>query len=482
MTLCTSRVERALMMTRRWRKRKSGVARRRCHFTAAGSSSTPPPLPCAVVLGDNAEDLRRTGKVVKESLDLKRVVMIKYGSDEDGLREGESVRVKRASSSSEEEEDMFEMNGCSGETAAIVALDPTGGLIAKMGLSSVLCVVGVARDVSLGEDMHGSRAVRAARRAAIVGVPTVVASAVTRSGMEGKIDACLKALKVVLKQVKGVISMERAKNCPRSHFPFPTNGRWASLGTTAFPIEDEALSKAIFDDSSGIDFASKDAWSFSGSIAPARDSSNHGSSKTGETPERRRKAIRDAFGEADVFLHIHVAPNWMENKFQSTRPGVLWRQQRVSSDDRDDDKTPDTFGRTLPMQSIAADETRADESGASFVRQLATESMIAQRRNENNNNNNNNNNNAEEKKDIENKVIPSVFKVSSGTVVADDSHKGDVDAVSKGFAAISTISAWPQGHAFAILDDVLVESLREVSSGSNSGLVGLPSWLVHIKE
>ena len=406
----TSRVERAMMMTRR---RKSSVVRRRCHFTATGSSSTPPPLPCAVVLGDNAEDLRRTGKVVKESLDLKRVVMIKYGSDEDGLREGESVRVKRASSSSEEEEDMFEMNGCSGETAAIVALDPTGGLIAKMGLSSVLCVVGVARDVSLGEDMHGSRAVRAARRAAVVGVPTVVASAVTRSGMEGKIDACLKALKVVLKQVKGVISMERAKNCPRSHFPFPTNGRWASLGTTAFPIEDEALSKAIFDDSSGIDFASKDAWSFSGSIAPARDSSNRGSSKTGETPERRRKAIRDAFGEADVFLHIHVAPNWMENKFQSTRPGVLWRQQRVSSDDRDDDKTPDTFGRTLPMQSIAADETRADESGASFVRQLATESMIAQRRNENNKNNNNN---AEEKKDIENKVIPSVFKVSSGTV------------------------------------------------------------------
>lgn len=472
----TSRVERAMMMTRR---RKSSVVRRRCHFTATGSSSTPPPLPCAVVLGDNAEDLRRTGKVVKESLDLKRVVMIKYGSDEDGLREGESVRVERASSSSEEEEDMFEMNGCSGETAAIVALDPTGGLIAQMGLSSVLCVVGVARDVSLGEDMHGSRAVRAARRAAVVGVPTVVASAVTRSGMEGKIDACLKALKVVLKQVKGVISMERAKNCPRSHFPFPTNGRWASLGTTAFPIEDEALSKAIFDDSSGIDFASKDAWSFSGSIAPARDSSNRGSSKTGETPERRRKAIRDAFGEADVFLHIHVAPNWMENKFQSTRPGVLWRQQRVSSDDRDDDKTPDAFGRTLPMQSIAADETRADESGASFVRQLATESMIAQRRNENNKNNNNN---AEEKKDIENKVIPSVFKVSSGTVVADDSHKGDVDAVSKGFAAISTISAWPQGHAFAILDDVLVESLREVRSSSSSGLVGLPSWLVHIKE
>ena len=50
---------------------------------------------------------------------------------------------------------MFEMNGCSGETAAIVALDPTGGLIAKMGLSSVLCVVGVARDVSFGNDVHG---------------------------------------------------------------------------------------------------------------------------------------------------------------------------------------------------------------------------------------------------------------------------------------------------------------------------------------
>ena len=446
----------------------------RCRASSSSSSSNDNIVnnnACAVVLGDNADDLRATGKVVKESLGGLRVVMIKHGSREDGLTEGASVAVKRVEE--EEEDALFEMSGASGETAAVVALDPTGGLVREMGLSSVLCVVGVARDVSLGEDMYGSRAVRAARRAAVVGVPTVVVSAVTRSNMEEKIQPALRALKIILKEVKAVISIERAKNCPRSHFPFPTNGRWASLGTSAFPIEDEALSKAIFDDDSGSDFASKDAWSFGGSIAPqTKGNSDSGNGKTGETPERRRKALRDAFEEADLFLHIHVPPNWKENKFQSTRPGVLWRQQRVTSDTNASngggaENKNDAFGRTLPMQSIAANETRADESGASFVRQLATEALVAQRRNE--------------RENSSKKSIPTAFKISSGTVVADDSHRGDLDAISKGFAAISAVSSWPQGHAFALLDDVLVESLREETDES-ARTVGLPSWLVRREE
>jgi len=446
----------------------------RCRSSSSSSSSNDNIInnnACAVVLGDNADDLRATGKVVKESLGGLRVVMIKHGSREDGLTEGASVAVKRLEE--EEEDALFEMSGASGETAAVVALDPTGGLVHEMGLSSVLCVVGVARDVSLGEDMYGSRAVRAARRAAVVGVPTVVVSAVTRSNMEEKIQPALRALNIILKEVKAVISIERAKNCPRSHFPFPTNGRWASLGTSAFPIEDEALSKAIFDDDDGSDFASKDAWSFGGSIAPqTKGSSDSGNGKTGETPERRRKALRDAFEEGDLFLHIHVPPNWKENKFQSTRPGVLWRQQRVTSDTNASngggaENKNDAFGRTLPMQSIAANETRADESGASFVRQLATEALVAQRRNERDNSSK--------------KSIPTAFKISSGTVVADDSHRGDLDAISKGFAAISAVSSWPQGHAFALLDDVLVESLREETDES-AGTLGLPSWLVRREE
>ena len=98
------------------------------------------------------------------------------------------------------------------------------------------------------------------------------------------------------------------------------------------------------------------------------------------------------------------------------------------------------------------------------------------------NNNNNNNNNAEEKKDIENKVIPSVFKVSSGTVAADGRLKAMSTPSPKDSPRYPRYPRGRKATRSAILDDVLVESLREVSSSSSSGLVGLPSWLVHIKE
>ena len=138
--------------------RWSNASRKRskkCCFRCLSSSSSSNDNnnnACAVVLGDNTDDLRATGKVVKESLGGLRVVMIKHGSRKDGLTEGASVAVRRIEE--EEEDALFEMSGASGETAAVVALDPTGGLIREMGLSSVLCVVGVARDVSLGEDMY----------------------------------------------------------------------------------------------------------------------------------------------------------------------------------------------------------------------------------------------------------------------------------------------------------------------------------------
>jgi len=40
----------------------------------------------------------------------------------------------------------------------VCGLDPTAGLVASLGFSCcVLCVVGVAREPSLGEDAAGSR-------------------------------------------------------------------------------------------------------------------------------------------------------------------------------------------------------------------------------------------------------------------------------------------------------------------------------------
>ena len=57
------------------------------------------------------------------------------------------------------------------------------------------------------------------------------------------------------------------------------------------------------------------------------------SSKTGELKKDGAGRRLETHSEKPTFLHIHVAPNWMENKFQSTRPGVLVVvQQRVSSE------------------------------------------------------------------------------------------------------------------------------------------------------
>ena len=63
------------------------------------------------------------------------------------------------------------------------------------------------------------------------------------------------------------------------------------------------------------------------------------------------------------------------------------------------------------------------------------------------------------------------FVLSGGTVVADDSARGDVDAVMSGQAAVMALPTWPQGHAFSLLDVVAVEALREDPA------TGLPLWL-----
>ena len=123
--------------------------------------------------------------------------------------------------------------------AALCGLDPASGLAYELGLSCVLCVVGATREPALGEDADGSRCVRAGRRAAVCGTPTVVCATPTTS-KRAPITPAIEALRTLLLTIAAttsgakttpVVSMTRAANAPRSHFPFPTRLRWAALGT-----------------------------------------------------------------------------------------------------------------------------------------------------------------------------------------------------------------------------------------------------------
>ena len=198
--------------------------------------------------------------------------------------------------------------------------------------------------------------------------------------MEGKIDACLKALKVVLKQVKGVIS-ERAEGVILDrtfHFRRTEGGRRSVL--LRFRLKTRRSRKQYLTISAASILPVKTRGRLAvQSHQRQGDSSNRGSSKTGQTPNAEGRRLETHSGEADVFCTSTLHQIGWKNKFQSTRPGVLWRQQRVSSDDRDDLKHPTLLvGRYV--QASPRTKRESDESGASFVRQLATESMIAQRR------------------------------------------------------------------------------------------------------
>ena len=68
-------------------------------------------------------------------------------------------------------------------------------------------------------------------------------------------------------------------------------------------------------------------------------------------------------------------------------------------------------------------------------------------------------------------TLPRGFTVGPGTVVADDSAKGDVDIVMGNKVAVCATQTWPHAHAFSLLDAVVAESLRQESN------TGLPLWL-----
>ena len=113
----------------------------------------------------------------------------------------------------------------------------------------------------------------------------------------------------------------------------------------------------------------------------------------------------------------------------------------------------DLWGRTLPAQSLG--DARASEANARFVPQLATDALI------------------EKGSSVSSATatLPRGFTVGPGTVVADDSAKGDVDIVMGNKVAVCATQTWPHAHAFSLLDAVTAESLRQDPG------TGLPLWL-----
>ena len=468
--------------TRPHRRPVRDVVRARSGLRASSSSSSSTKAPCVIILCDDADALDATSSVVEDALDGVRVVPVLHDAADGLSRRGRELACEERALK-EGGRSAYVLHGASGEDAAVVSCDPTGGLCSSefLALEPVLCVCGIGRETALGEDGNGSRVVRAGRRASVTGVPTVVVSVPTTAAT-APIEPCAEALGALLRALKrgGVVPLDKASNCPRAHFPFPTRGRWASLGSAQLPMDDELAASVL--STSANDFADADCWSLGGAGVVSHTTSD-GAAKSSLSRDERRRTLREAFREADVMLQLSVPPKWSSGKFATTKPGVLWRQERVTAIYHDDDgaedrsaaSKPDVFGRSLPSQRLDGVD-RADESGARFVRQLATEKLIADRRV------------ADDAAELATETriadarrvtddttarpLPRAFTISTGVVVADESPRGDVDAVSRGAAAVSVLSVWPESHPFALLDDVLVESLRD------DPRTGLPRWIV----
>jgi len=344
------------------------------------------------------------------------------------------------------------------EDAVLCGLDPSHGMLAELGLDAALCISGLCTQGALGADSDANPAIAGARRCSIVGVPALAVCSPSTS--PAALPQLVAALARILPPVVRVLSdtydskcLSSAVNCPRAHFPFPTEGRWAALGSTQLPIDPE-LQAILWESHS--EYAARDCWSLGDPIAPSTATTASG---TDESPAGRRATLRRAFRDGDVFLCAHVSPNWdttASKPFSSTRPGVLWHQDQVTHPSAPSASPSDLWGRSLPVQALQDVQPRSE--GAVFVSQRNTEKVIANTRG--------GVYSSESRPD----TPPLSFRIGKGTVLMDASPRGDVDAVMARKACVTVMQTWPPAHPFSLLDQVIVEALRE-------GREGLPLWL-----
>ena len=329
---------------------RSRAGRRSASFHAR-SRATPParsprrPPPAALVLGHDARSLRATADAVSAALGVRAVALLH--ADADGpSRPSSSGAATTLALEPGPWPGCWRLDG-TGEDAALCGADPTAGLCACLRLTCSVCVVGVAREPSLGSDAYASRAVRSARAAALLGVPTVCAC-VPSASPDAPIEPAIAALAELLgaMRVAKTADWSNPANAPRAHFPFPTAHAWGGFGGPGFPAPDEAFAEALWGNGGGEAaaaaaaagkrvssvadyFAAEDCWSLGGALgaAPAvRGKGSEGSEKSPPpSPAALRATLRRAFADGDQFLVVHVPPSWRpERGFEPARPGVRW--------------------------------------------------------------------------------------------------------------------------------------------------------------
>ena len=276
------------------------------------------------MVGHDAEETRATADAVSRALDVRAVCLLHDANEGGSCPSGARLPCRPGPFPGS-----WELVGGTAEDAAVCGSDPTSGLVASLGFACVVCVVGVAREPCLGEDAAGAGATRAGRRAAVTsGVPTVVAAVPTTSAsapVAGARDALERLLRVM--RNNKTLSLEAPRNSPRAHFPFPTNGRWASLGTRAFPWPDAEMAAAAEGAATrrAGDFANEDCWSlgggasaFGGVVGDPRRGGAGSRASIDDDDERSvphdarslRASLREAFRDGDVFVCVSAPPRW----------------------------------------------------------------------------------------------------------------------------------------------------------------------------
>ena len=375
-------------------------------------------------------------EAVREGLGIDEIVGVSYKRDETPTRCG-GVEVEGRGGG------VWAVSQASPQQAILVATDPTAGLMRQIGLSIALAVV---MDTASG---LGSAECKCSRQAALAGIPTIAVRLASRSA---SLSSAKSALSVLLDAAAGVLAphgrLEAATNSPRAHFPFPERGRWASLVRDDWDWAREERD----------DWAKADGWSDAYSIFPSSDGGPL-------DREALRQCLRTAWLEGDGFIMVQIPPDSsLSQRFSSTKPGVLWRQEQVSlaAEEEEEGIGRDLWGRSLPAVSLGGDPE------ARFVPQLQTQSLIERQKGQGGGSGAGHGSKAGE-------TVPGAilkFRITPGTVLHDSSPRGDADAVMRQRIAVSFVPMWPQGHPFALLDACLVESLREDED------TGLPRWIL----
>ena len=523
--------------------RPSSAARKSVVASATGPTRSSGQPPAALVVGHDAEETRATADAVSRALGV-RVVCLLHDEGEATSRGGLCPSGARLACRPGPFPGSWALVGGTAEDAAVCGADPTSGLVASLGFACVACVVGVAREPCLGEDAAGARATRAGRRAAVTsGVPVVVATVPTTTA-EAPVAGARDALERVLRVMRdnAVLPLVAPRNSPRSHFPFPTKDRWASLGTSAFPWPDAEMATRVAGDARDAgDFAAADCWSLGGGASAFGEVTSGGSgASSGGTrasfgDEGRRKggddaraferarafslraSLREAFRDGDVFVCVSAPPRWEKQEwdkqgFAACRPGVLWRQERVraefhppgSGSDRDRDRGEpgrdflvdgdrnrnDAFGRTLPLNALGDVRGSVGEGaddGARFVRQLATERASAANERARSDDgafpalarSSDAFSLTHESRAPPTGAAPSCFVVGGGVIVADECAGGDVDAVFRKGGGKAAVTTHQTWPAG---HPFVMREDAHVEALRPCGETGLPLWLAEEDE